>query len=601
MIAQETIERIRRDVDVVALIGESVRLTKRGRSWKGLCPFHKEKTPSFHVNAERGFYHCFGCQESGDAIAFVQKIQSVDFTEAVRQLAERIGLEVVDNISEAERRQQTEVRRRKQDLYDLNAQAVAFYKRQLLEHPLRELAWDELRKRGLGESSIEKFQLGYAPHGWAELATALRASDSSLPSAEQAGLVLQRSSGGYYDRFRHRLMFPVLDLQGRVVAFSGRVLAVPSDAQRKTLEFEELGEEGGKYINSPESPIYRKRETLYGLYQARQAVHVQDRAVVVEGNFDVVTLHAHGIETAIAPLGTALTEAHVQLLRRMTLNVALAFDGDEAGRKASRLAYEVGASALALRIVALPPGFDPDSFVRWSHSTGAPGAFEALVVEAPVALEHLLEQILRQDLHGPLAAKALGEAQALLGFADPATRAQAVQYADRLVRRLPVVADTLEQLTELVRRAGTATTAQPKPTSAPPHRHAWLASVLVGLCCDFPELLEREEVWALSEHLEGAPVTALAALRACWRPGEPLAPGEVLSRLDGPIAAYVGARLAAPRFVSLEEAEGILIATSRRASGLRSSARLALLDALESATTFEEEAALLRTLIPPNL
>src|SRR6187402_65248 len=297
MIGQETIDRVGRETKVVELIGETVRLQRRGRSFTGLCPFHKEKTPSFHVNAERGFYHCFGCHASGDAIKFVQETEGLDFVEAVRSLAERVGIDVVENESDAERQQQAELRRKQQELYDLGDRAAEYFERMLREHPLAEHARAELARRGLTAEAptdavadaLQAFRLGYAPYGWDGLVRFLKESGLSARAAETVGLLAPRKTGsGHYDRFRHRLMFAVIDVQGRVIAFSGRYLDEPPAERLRPLGFEPSasGEPPAKYMNSPESPAYRKREAVFGLYQARQALRAADRAVIVEGNFD---------------------------------------------------------------------------------------------------------------------------------------------------------------------------------------------------------------------------------------------------------------------------------------------------------------------------
>src|SRR5689334_6321990 len=232
MIGKDSIDRVRSQTKIVELVGETVKLQRRGRSFTGLCPFHKEKSPSFHVNPERGFYHCFGCHESGDAIKFVQKLEGLDFIEAVKRLAERTGIEFVDNVSDAERREQAEARRRSEELFEVSDVAAAYFERMLREHPLASFAQEELARRSLVPEqptdsvadALQAFRVGYAPYGWDGLSKHLRDSRSSLSAAQKVGLVLERKSGsGYYDRFRHRLMFAVMDSKGRVVAFSGRV------------------------------------------------------------------------------------------------------------------------------------------------------------------------------------------------------------------------------------------------------------------------------------------------------------------------------------------------------------------------------------------
>src|SRR4051812_21526952 len=295
MIGQETIDRVRRETKLVELVGETVKLQRRGRSFTGLCPFHKEKTPSFHVNAERGFYHCFGCHASGDAFKFVQETEGLDFVEAVRSLAERAGIDVIENETDAERKQQAEAKQRQKELYDLNDRAAEYFERMLREHPLSEAARAELARRGLVPTSptdemadaLQAFRIGYAPYGWDGLARFLRESGLSAKAAETVGLLAPRKNGpGHYDRFRHRLMFAVIDVQGHVVAFSGRALDEPTADDLRAAGVESMGSGGSgeapaKYVNSPESPVYRKREAVFGLYQSRQALRGGDPCLVV--------------------------------------------------------------------------------------------------------------------------------------------------------------------------------------------------------------------------------------------------------------------------------------------------------------------------------
>ncbi len=325
MIGQDTIERVRQQTGIVALVGETVKLQKRGRSHVGLCPFHKEKTPSFHVNEERGFYHCFGCGAHGDAFRFVMEVEGLAFVEAIRRLAERAGIQVVETANDAERKQHAEARRRQDELYAVGSAAAEFYERMLREHPSdvtrSASSSDEACAPRIPTSPIadalQAFRVGYAPYGWDALVEAsARCAACRHHAAEQVGLLVPRKTGsGHYDRFRHRLMFAVLDLQGRVIAFSGRALDDPSDEELRVSGIERAGtstDAPAKYVNSPESPIYEKREAVFGLYQARQSVRDSSQCILVEGNFDVLSLHARGIKNVVAPLGTAFTLEQAQ-------------------------------------------------------------------------------------------------------------------------------------------------------------------------------------------------------------------------------------------------------------------------------------------------
>src|SRR6478752_836896 len=369
VIGQETLDRVRREIGIVELIGQTVRLQKRGRSHVGVCPFHKEKTPSFHVNAERGFYYCFGCHESGDAIKFVQRIEGLEFSDAVRELCERAGIQIVETSSEPERKQQAEVRRRQQELYDVGNAAAHYFELMRREH-----ATDSAT--GPVADALQSFRIGYAPYGWDGLAKHLASAGLSAGAAEKIGVIVPRKTGvGYYDRFRHRLMFAVLDLQGRVVAFSGRALPEPEASELAELGIESTAQAGAeppaKYVNSPESPIYKKRETVFGLYQARQALRAGDSCVVVEGNFDVMSLHARGIKQAVAPLGTAFTEEQARSICRFSKDVVLLFDGDAAGRRAVEASRApCNAAGLRVKVASLPDKTDPDELVRRQGGEG---------------------------------------------------------------------------------------------------------------------------------------------------------------------------------------------------------------------------------------
>ncbi len=357
MIPEEKIAEVRERVDLLALVGEHVALRKAGRSYLGLCPFHSEKTPSFHVNQERGFYHCFGCQESGDAIAFVRQLEGLSFVEAVRQLANRLGIELPEHAPS----RSSASARVKERLLKLLEEATCFFQERLSELPPEAKARQELARRGVGDAIIDAFRLGYAPDDWHLTTDAMRSQGYSEEECERAGLGQHSKSGErFYDRFRGRLMFPITNVVGQVIAFSGRHIPERDEPGQSTTAVKVP-----KYINSPEGLLYTKGHTLFGIAQAKRAMQSEDCALLCEGNFDVLALHQAGLGHAVAPLGTALTQQQVQLLRRYASKVNLVFDGDAAGRKAMLLAdatlREAGLSAC---VVALPEGEDPDSFIR---------------------------------------------------------------------------------------------------------------------------------------------------------------------------------------------------------------------------------------------
>lgn len=625
MIGQETLDRVRRDVNIVEVVSESVKLQKRGRSHVGLCPFHKEKTPSFHVNPERGFYHCFGCHASGDAIKFVQETEGLDFIEAVRTLAERLGIDVVETASDAERRQQHEARRRQQELYDIGGHAAAFFEAQLREHALKDFAERELARRELVPTSatdpiadaLQAFRVGYAPYGWDELARHLRAAGLSITAAEKVGLLAARKSGsGYYDRFRHRLMFAVLDAQGRVVAFSGRALEEPPAERLRALGYEpnSSAEPPAKYMNSPESPVYKKREAVFGLYQARQALRTLDRAVLVEGNFDVLSLHARGIKHVVAPLGTAFTLEQARGIRRFTQQVTLLFDPDEAGRRAVRSARDVCREAgLVARVATLPAGIDPDELVR----RGGAEQVDRILASARPMIEHLIEELLDQRVEANDAATQGHRVQQVIeliaGEDDPTVRDLAERYADRLAAGVARGLGHAEVTTVMALKrhlaAGVGRLA-PRPSAEtprvqPPHRarsrdrSEELALEIVGALLDFPELFDSPEAAEAAQILEGDAVLALAALRQAWE-AKNVDSELVLAKLPPPIHPFALARTAAPKHESLVDAKAELVGNLRKLESLEwskeRSMTLAELQQADKLGNVEAEDTILRRL-----
>jgi len=626
VIGQETLDRVKRDANIVEVVGESVKLQKRGRSFVGLCPFHKEKTPSFHVNPERGFYHCFGCHASGDAIKFLQETEGLDFVEAIRRLAEKMGIEVVETSNEAERRQQTEARRRLQELFEIGATAATFFERMLREHPLRDLAAAELARRELVPSSptdaiadaLQSFRIGYAPFAWDALATHLREAGHSLTAAEKVGLVAPRRSGsGYYDRFRHRLMFAVLDGQGRVIAFSGRALDEPPAERLRALGLEPSngGDPPAKYMNSPESPVYRKREALFGVYQARQALRTQDRAVLVEGNFDVMSLHARGLKHVVAPLGTAFTVEQARAIRRFTQNVTLLFDPDSAGKRAVHAARDVCKQAsLSARVATLPAGADPDELAR----KGGPEQLNRVINAAQPIIEYLIEELLDERFSANDAASQARVIQDTVDLIasedDPTLRTLAETRAvGRLSARLGLghaEVNTIQALRRHVISASARTTeatgVRPQAARVPPpfrarsrDRRSELDLEILGALLDFPELLESPDAVRAGSLLEGEVAGALAALRQARDAGV-TEPEQILAKIATAIHPFALARWAAPKHEGLDDAKAELAGNLRKLESLEWSREKSLvveeLERAEKSGDFEQQATLLRRL-----
>ncbi|MDX9739794.1 MAG: DNA primase [Gammaproteobacteria bacterium] len=361
--------------DIVELIDSHVTLRKAGREYVACCPFHNEKSPSFTVSPEKQFYHCFGCGAHGTAIGFLMEFARLDFVEAVQELASRAGLPMPQFGDGAGKVESTDA-----GLYPVLEDAAGWFRRQLREHPRGATAVAYLKERGLDGETAAGFGLGYAPPGWDSLLQALgeRHKPEQLLAA---GLVIRREQGGgYYDRFRDRIMFPIRDGRGRVIAFGGRV----------------LGDDTPKYLNSPETAVFHKGRELYGLYEARKATRAPERLVVVEGYMDVVMLARHGFTAAVATLGTATTPHHLDRLFRLVPELVFCFDGDRAGRQAAWRALEGALQAVRegrqARFMFLPEGEDPDSLVRKEGKEG----FEARLADS-VTLSTFFYDGLRQQ------------------------------------------------------------------------------------------------------------------------------------------------------------------------------------------------------------
>jgi DNA primase len=374
LIPQSFIDDLLDRADIVEVIDRRVRLKKSGRNYMACCPFHEEKSPSFSVSQEKQFYHCFGCGASGNAIGFLMAYENMDFPRAVESLAQLQGVEVPrEELSEHEQKSQ----RVQQDLCALLEQAAHFFRQQLQRHPDAKKARDYLQKRGLSEAIIEQYGIGYAPPGWDNLMQHLLKAGWQEAQLLDSGMLVDREeSGKRYDRFRDRVMFPIRDLRGRVIAFGGRVLT----------------DEKPKYLNSPETPVFSKGRELYGLYEANRSKGTLQRLVVVEGYMDVVALAQFGLVGAVATLGTAAGTAHLDKAFRYSNEIVFCFDGDAAGRRAAVRALEVSLTTLRdqrqVRFLFLSEGEDPDSYVRKRGLD----TFTALLEKAQPLSEYLFEQ-----------------------------------------------------------------------------------------------------------------------------------------------------------------------------------------------------------------
>jgi DNA primase len=422
-IPDQIIQQIRDRVDLVELVGRFVTLKKAGRNYKGLCPFHGEKTPSFNVSPDRQAFYCFGCQEGGNAITFLMKIENLSFPEAARALAQQHGIEIPE--SEPGERGLAE------RLFEANEVAQAAYRAALAVPGNPAAAY--LERRGIDAESIERFGIGFAPDRWDYVAQRLREHKLGAELGERAGLLAPRSSGGHYDRLRGRVIFPIRDVRGRILGFGGRAIA---DGQEP------------KYLNTPESPIFRKREAFYGFPFALDPIRREQRAVVVEGYFDLVALHRAGIPAALATCGTALSSEHARNLKRRTREVVLFFDGDEAGQRAMERALEVLLpEGLQLSAALLPAGEDPDSLLR---REGA-GALRAVVEGAVPALERVITRAIERGRSTPAEkARAVADVAPLLAAIPAAV--EAGEFARQLALRLDVDPHHVEAAVRAARR-----------------------------------------------------------------------------------------------------------------------------------------------------
>jgi DNA primase len=373
LIPEHIIGEIRQRADIVAVIGRHVQLRKSGRNHKGLCPFHQERGPSFNVNPDKGFFYCFGCQKKGDVFTFVMEYEGKSFLEAAEALAQLTGVTIPERTDDpVERRAQAERQSERSQLLRLNQAAATFFRRMLRE-PGGAAARDYLAERAVTPEVADRFMLGYAPDEWGALADFLASEKLDLRAGETLGLVSPRPrAGGHYDRFRHRLVCPVMQTGGEVAGFSARALP---GARNTAAQDGQAGQEPAKYINSPESPVYKKSKLLYGLYQARDAIRLKERAILVEGNFDVVSLHQAGFAEAVAPLGTALT-----------------------GEDPDSLARRGGADALTPLVGRAKTGIHYFIDHVWSTATGSSDEYARAIREAAELLPAVKDQLGRRHL-----------------------------------------------------------------------------------------------------------------------------------------------------------------------------------------------------------
>ncbi len=466
--------------DIVKIIGECVDLKRSGVRYLGLCPFHGEKTPSFSVHSGQQFFHCFGCGESGDVFTFMMKYYNLDFPGALKELARRCQIDLPEKPVSAEEKRRKEQRRL---IYHVNEKAASIYRTYLEEVKDAATARAYLQNRAIASAIQDRFKLGYAPPvetaGWDFLARQL--NNEERKAAEAAGLLIRKESGGVYDRFRDRILFPIFTSDGKIAGFGGRI----------------VGEGQPKYMNSPESPVFDKSRLLFGLFQQKEAIRQQRRAILVEGNFDMISLVANGCENVVAPLGTALTRKQIRILKQFADTVILLFDGDAAGLKAAVRAVPLFlAEQVDAKVALLPEGHDPDTYIRQE------GAAEltSLLGRADPLAEFILAHLIKE--HGlTLGGKnrIIEELLPVIKEAEsPLQRSMMISHFGEKLGIAP------EQIT--VSLAGAKQQVHPVPAAFPPKKEATFSKAqrrLAGFMVMYPFSLPKLEEAGIREYLSG--------------------------------------------------------------------------------------------------
>ncbi len=448
-ISESKINEVRERTDIVELISQYVSLKRSGVNHMGLCPFHTEKSPSFSVNAARQFYHCFGCGVGGDVFSFLMKAEGLTFPDAVRRLAERLGIDLEERTLSPEEELRQQQRER---LYRVNEVAAAYFHQLLMEHPAGELARTYMKTRGYGRKAAGEYQIGFSLDSWEGLKKHLEGQGLAAADARTLGLIRPGKQGrGDYDLFRGRLIFPVYDLAGQIVAFAGRV----------------LDDSKPKYINSPESPIYHKGRVLFGLYQARQAMRKSGEVLLVEGYFDQLALSRAGFPQVVATCGTALTVDHARILKRYVQRVVLLFDQDAAGKQATFKAMTVlQEEGVPAAVIELPSGDDPDSFVQREGAE----AFRDRLASARSVMDLFIDDVLTEAGSG-IEQKARAAEKIIEQIAGLSSELEQDLYLKELAARSDIDLEQLKQVKKTVslrQKKKNTYSAAPSPEKYPP-------------------------------------------------------------------------------------------------------------------------------------
>jgi DNA primase len=472
------IDDVKQKIDIIDIIGQHVTLTKSGRTFRGLCPFHGEKHPSFYVYPEQQSWHCFGCNAGGDAFSFIMKKQGIDFGEALRELAQKAGVTIPSKREPAAESEE------KQKLYEVN-QAAALYFQSMLNSPAGEKARKYIEKRGFNEKTTADFQLGYSLNSWEALKKYLTEKGYGEKDMLAAGLIRQGEEGKKsYDWFRDKLMFPIADARGRVIGFGSRVL---DDSQPK-------------YINSPQTPIFDKSGNLYALNLAKETIREQGLVVIVEGYMDVITAHQNGFNNVVASMGTSVTEKQVSTLKRITKNITLALDADEAGEEAMLRGVEFeNALGAEVKVVILPAGKDPDDVIKED-----PDAWPKLLGKALPVVDFTFD-IVASSLDLTTAKdKSLAVEKLLPIIAEIKDPIRQAHYLQKLARLVQVSERYVEAALGRLKVRPKRVTAEPKPeTYLQPLLSSTIEENCLALLLQHPELKIGEEL--LPEYFESSP------------------------------------------------------------------------------------------------
>lgn len=439
----DSVEEVKSRLDVADIVGEYLQLKPAGSgSFKANCPFHQEKTPSFYVNRPRQSWHCFGCDIGGDVISFVQRMEGMEFPEALAHLAEKAGV----TLPKFDVKASSEKKR----LQEVNDLAARFFRATLNSHPNAEIARAYVKKRGLDDLTTDIWRLGYAPDSWDELSKALKSKDVTDEEMIKAGLAQKSDRGGVYDRFRGRLMFPIADVHGNLVGFTGRIL---TDDKKEA-----------KYVNTPETSIYKKSAVLYGLDKAKGEIKRQDLAVICEGNMDVIGSHQFNVTNVVCSSGTALTQEQLTLIKRFTTNLAIAFDADAAGNAATIRGLDLARTLdFSIKIITLPPEVkDPDDAVRKD-----PELWKKAIADALPVVEWLYRNAFRQnDSYTPDGKKKVA-ASLLTELKRIPNAVERDAWLGRLAKDLSVSEEALREAMKSVRDSSVVRSASPKPSHEP--------------------------------------------------------------------------------------------------------------------------------------